>query len=101
MSAVKILEWQSLRKNSLLGFCKAEFPSGMVIADVTILTSEHAPWAGPPSKPMISRDGVVLKDEAGKIRYSPFIEFTSREIRNRWSGAAIEAMRVAHPEVFE
>ena len=101
MTAVKILDWRPLPKNSLLGFAKIEFPSGMVIADVTVLTSERGPWALPLSRPMLNRDGVVIKDEAGKIRYSPFIEFTSKEIRNRWSDAVIQAMRAAHPEVFE
>jgi hypothetical protein len=96
-----IRDWRPLRKNSLLAFYKPEFPSGLVIADVTIPISERGPWASPPSKPMISRDGVVLKDEAGKIRYSPFIEFTSREIPNRWSNAVTQAKRAAHPEAFE
>jgi hypothetical protein len=80
-----------------LGFFKAEFPSGVIIDDIPILTSDRGPWASPPSKPMINRDGVVLKDEAGKIR----IEFRSKEIRNRWSDAVIDALRAAHPEVFD
>jgi hypothetical protein len=100
MTGIRILDWRPLRKNSLFGFCKVEFPSGMVIADVTILTSERGPWASPPSKPMITADGVVMKDAGGKIRYSPFIEFSSKEIRQRWSNAVIEAMRAAHPEAF-
>ena len=98
--AVKILDWRPLKKNSLLGFAKIELPSGMVLLDVTILTGERGPWASPPSKPMIDREGAALKDAAGKLRYSPIIEFASREIRDRWSTAVIEAMREAHPEVF-
>lgn len=90
-----------MRRNSLLGFAKVEFPSGLIVSDVTILTGERGPWASPPSKPMINRDGVVLKDDNGKIKYTPIIEFTSKEIRNRWSDAVIDAMRAAHPEVFE
>jgi DNA-binding cell septation regulator SpoVG len=54
-SAVRILDWRELRKNSLLGFAKVELPSGMVISDVTILSGERGPWASPPSKPMIGR----------------------------------------------
>jgi hypothetical protein len=98
---VQIIDWKPLRKNSLLGFAKVELPSGMIIADVTILNGERGPWASPPSKPMIDRDGVAMKDQkTGKLRYSPFIEFTSRELRDRWSASIIEAMRAAHPEVF-
>ena len=49
---------------------------------------------------MIDREGVAMKDGKGKLRYSPIIEFTSREIRDRWSAAVIEAMRAAHPEAL-
>ena len=101
MSAVRILEWRPLRKNSLLGFAKVELPSGMVIADVTVLTSERRPWASPPSKPMISRDGTVMKDPSGKIKYTPIIEFVSKEARDRFSRAVVDALRAAHPEALQ
>jgi hypothetical protein len=99
VTAVKIIDWRPLQKNSLLGFCKGQFASGLIITDITILTSERGPWASPPGKPMISRDGVVLKDEKGKVKYTPVIEFSNKEIRQRWSDAVIEAMRAAYPEV--
>jgi DNA-binding cell septation regulator SpoVG len=98
--AIKILEWRQHKKDTLLGFAKVELPSGMVLLDVTILTGERGPWASPPSKPMIDREGAALKDAAGDLRYAPIIEFASREIRDRWSAAVIEAMRAAHPEVL-
>lgn len=41
-----------------------------------------------------------MKDGKGKLRYSPIIEFASREIRDRWSSAVIEAMRATHPEAL-
>ena len=97
---MRILDWRPLRRNSLLGFAKVELPSGMVIADVTVLIGERGPWASPPSKPMIDRDGIVLRDEKNKIRYQPIIEFTSKGVRDRFSTAIIAALRLAHPEVF-
>ncbi len=101
MSApVKILDWRPMPKNSLLGFAKVALPSGMIIADVTILIGERGPWASPPTKPMIGRDGTAMKDRNGKPRFQPIIEFTSKEIRDRFSNAVIEALRTSHPEVF-
>jgi DNA-binding cell septation regulator SpoVG len=100
MADLKILAWHPTPRNSLLGFARVALPSGMIVHDVTILKGEHGPWASPPSKPMVSRDGTVMKDDAGKVRYTPIIEFTSKEIRTRWSNSVIEAMRAAHPEVF-
>lgn len=101
MADVKILDWREMRRNSLLGFAKVELPSGMVISDVTILSGEHGPWASPPSKPMVGRDGAVLKDAAAKVKYQAIIEFASKDIRTRWSDAVIAAMKIAHPEVFK
>ena len=99
--SIRILDWRPLRKNNLLGFAKIELPSGMILADVTILIGERGPWASSPSKPMINADGHVLRDDRGKIRYAPIIEFTSKDVRNRFSNSVIEAMRLAHPEVFQ
>lgn len=97
---MRILDWRPMARGSLLGFAKVESPSGMIIADVTILTGPNGHWASPPSKPMIGRDGIAMKDAAGKLRYSPIIEFSSKEIRGRWSDAIIEAMQAAHPEAL-
>jgi hypothetical protein len=99
-TTVHIRDWHELRRNSLLGFATVELPSGMVIADVTIHVSHGKPWASPPSRPMMGRNGLALRDAAGKIRYQPVIEFRDRDTRTRWSDAVIEAMRRVHPEVL-
>ena len=100
MSGFVIRDWRPMRKGSLLGFAKVEMPSGMIISDVTILISERGPWASPPSKPMVGRDGLALKDDAGKVRYTPIIEFASKEIRDRFSTAVVDGLRVSHPEAL-
>jgi DNA-binding cell septation regulator SpoVG len=100
MSAFRILEWRPLRKKSLHGFVKVQMPSGMIVIDVKILTGERGAWASPPSKPVMSSDGTTLKDDNGKVRYSSIIEFTSKDIRNSWSDAVIDAIRQAHPEAL-
>jgi hypothetical protein len=97
---VRILEWRPIRKNSLLGFAKVALPSGLIVSDVTVLTSNGGPWASPPSKPMISRDGAVLKDDNGKIKYAPVISFASKTLRDRFSHAVIEALRHSDPEAL-
>jgi hypothetical protein len=98
---VIILEWREVRKNSLLGFVRAQMPSGMILSEISINLTSGRYWAGAPSKPMVDREGVALRDDAGKIRYSPpLITFTSKELRNTWSDAIIAAMRQQHPEVF-
>lgn len=97
--SIIVSDWKPLERNSLRGFCTVRFPSGMIVADVTLHRSSGKLWASPPSKPMLDRDGVVMRDaETGKIRYSPIITFASKEIRDRWSAQVVEAVRRAHPE---
>lgn len=96
MSGMKILEWRALHKNSLVGFAKVEMPSGMIFNDVAIMSGENGYWASPPSKLMIGRDGAPMKDRNGKDRRSPIVEFTAREVRDRWSEAIISALLEAH-----
>ncbi len=98
--AMRVLDWRPMRRNSLLGFVKVEMPSGMIVCDVSVLTGERGPWASPPSKPMIGRDGAALKDDNGKIKYQPVIDFASKDVRNRFSDAVVTALRAAHPEAL-
>ncbi len=100
MSTIQIRDWRPMRKGSLLGFAKVELPSGMILSDVTILQGERGAWASPPSKPMIGRDGMAMKDASGKVKYQPLVEFTSKEVRDRFSAGVIDGLRAAHPEAF-
>ena len=95
-----IIDWRPVVKGALLGFAEVQQPSGQIINDVTIVTAENGPLASPPGKPMIGPDGMVLTDHRGKVRYSPVIQFASKEVRSRWSDAVIAAVRTAHPEAF-
>jgi hypothetical protein len=97
----RILDFRPLRRNSLIGFAKVELPSGIIIHDCTILICEHGAWASPPSKPQIDRDGNAIKDPSGKIKYSPIIEFSGRQVRDRWSNAIIEALRLSFPGALD
>ena len=100
MSAIVILDWRPLRKGAVLGFAKVEFPSGMILVAVCVLSGDQGAWASPPSKPMMGRDGPV-KDRNGKQRYAAMVEFNSRETKDRWSAAVIAAMEEQYPEAFQ
>jgi hypothetical protein len=49
---------------------------------------------------LVDRDGNALRDQNGKMRYVPIIEFRSKEVRDRWSAAVVQAVELAHPEAF-
>lgn len=100
MSAVRILGWTPRHRGTLRGFLDAEFPSGLVFHECGVFEKDGQWSAAPPSKPMIGRDGMVLKD-AGKTRYAKSVSFTEKARQELWSKCVIAALRAAHPEIFQ
>lgn len=96
----RVLEFKPLAKNSLRGFATVEFPSGLIMSDVSVHVSHGRPWASPPSRPMIDREGQAMRDGEGKLRYSPVVTFTDKAVRGRWSDSVIAAIRAAHPDAL-
>jgi hypothetical protein len=99
MSAIVVEEFKTLERNSLRGFCRVRMPSGMILHDVGIYEKDGKRWASPPSKPAIGRDGTAFKKD-GKPVYTPIVSFASKEVRDRFSDAVIEALQLAHPEAL-
>jgi hypothetical protein len=98
---ILVSDWKARQAGTLRGFCTVHLPSGMVLHEVAIHTRSGSWWASPASKPMLSRDGTALRDEAGKVRYSPVVSFADKQTRDRLSQAVVDALRRAHPEVFD
>ena len=99
-NAFLIEEFVAMPRSSLLGFARVRTPSGMVFHDTGIYKKDSAYWASPASKPRLGRDGLQMKDQAGKGMWQPIVTFCSKDVRNRWSDGVIDAMRMAHPELF-
>jgi len=100
MNALKVTDWKPLNRGALLGFCTVTMPDGMVLREVAIMQTNTSIWASPPARPMVDKDGYVMTDDAGKRRYTAVVEFVSKEVRDRWSMAVIDALRATHPEAF-
>ncbi len=95
-----VSDFVSVQRATLRGFVTVSQPSGMIIHDVSLHQKNNSTWAAPPSKPMINRDGVVLRDDNGKIRYASIVEFASKKLRDRWSDAVVDAVKAAFPTAF-
>lgn len=94
---IRIISWRQCRgMRPVLGFCKAQFPSGISIAEIAIINGRHGIWAAPPSKPW-TRNGNLVLNAAGQVRHTELIEFPSKEIKKLWSDSIIEAMRQRYP----
>jgi hypothetical protein len=85
-------KFSPLERNTLRGFAEINIAElGMTLRDVAIHCKNGSTWASPPSKPQI-KDGAVIKDDTGKVQYSPIIEFGSREARDEFSNSVIAAV---------
>ena len=93
--------WKPLRRNTLVGFAEIRVAAmRLTIADVAIHDKGTARWAALPAKPQM-RDGVLVRDDAGKGQYVQLFEFDNGEVRNAFSRAAIAAVLELHPDVFD
>jgi len=79
-----VTNWKAHRKNSLQGFLTFTLPSGLVIQNCTLHEKEGARWIGLPSRQ-------YTKDDGSKS-YTPLVEFATREARQRFQAAALEAV---------
>jgi hypothetical protein len=100
MTGVVIEEFVVVTKATLRGFARVRLPSGLVLHDVAIHQRDGTAWASPASKPVLNRDGQQMKDQNGKLLWSPIISFTSREVRDRLNTAILDALRQSRPEVL-
>lgn len=90
---VVIEDFRPRVKNTLRGFARARFPSGMVIAEIGLHVSNGRAWAAPPSRHMVdSATGMALRDSDGKFRWQPLITFEAVHL------AYPSALRDAVPE---
>jgi hypothetical protein len=97
---LRVVDFKPVRKGTLRGFASVKLPNGLVITDVVIGESSGKQWALLPSKAMIDRDGQLMRDAGGKIRYSPVIEWGTPALREEFS-RRIAAIVVRHwPDAF-
>jgi hypothetical protein len=81
MSAFTIINAKVLRKNSLVGFFDLQMPSGLIVRGAMLFEKAGKRWVGFPSKEWVKADGTKS--------YSPLLEFTSREIADKFQAAVL------------
>jgi hypothetical protein len=101
MSGFIVEEFAPVVRNTLRGFCRVRMPSGMVLHDVAIHMKDGSAWAAPASKPMIGRDGIVMRDAEGKIQYAPVVTFANKGLRGRFSDQVTAALRERYPDALD
>jgi len=90
-----VLAWKALERNTLRGFATVVVKElQLVIHDVAIHERDGKRWIGLPSKPQLDRDRNTIKNEAGKVQYTPVVEFGSRKVADAFSARVLEALDV-------
>ena len=101
MAAMKLLEWRPLTKNSLRGFVSIELPNGLIIKDISVLTSRNGPWCSLPAKPAFGPDGKPRLGQNGRPLYTSILEWRDRELQGRWSETLLELLLAQHPNALD
>lgn len=95
----RLLDWRPLHKNTLLGFAKVQFSSGLIIGEIAVHRSGNRMWAAPPSRPWIENGAVVI-GERGRPRYQSIIGFANHGVQASWSRQVLNALSEEHPALF-
>ena len=98
--AIVVEDFRPLVKNSLRGFARVRLPSGMVLHDVAVHVRNDRTWVSPPGRPAIGRDGTQMKDQAGKLVFSPTVSFADRPTSDRFTAMVLAALQASNPEAF-
>ena len=79
-----VTNWKAYQKNTLQGFLSLTLPSGLLLHNLTFHRKGGARWIGLPARQYAKEDGTTT--------YTPLIEFTTKEVRQRFQQAALAAL---------
>ena len=96
---MKILRFSPLDppRGQMRGYFDVE-TNGLVLPDWKLMqgpAGEH--WIAPPAIKEIDRDGNEVLNEKGKPRYRELVRFRDRAVREKFTVAALDALRRDHP----
>lgn len=95
---LRLVSCKPVVKGALRGFATVELPYGLRLIDRPALVGTKGPWVGLPTKTPFDRDGGQRTGADGKPAYSPVLEWSSRDLSDRFSAAVVALVRAAHPE---
>jgi hypothetical protein len=99
LMAVTVLEWKPVARNTLLGFAKLQL-GALTIMDCPVHNTQGRLWCGLSSKPMVDSSGNARKDDGGKIKYVPLLQWATKEAGTRFSDSVIAALKEKHPDAL-
>jgi hypothetical protein len=79
-----VSNWRPYVRNTLVGFCSIELPSGMVIHECAFHRKADDRWLSLPAGKFEKSDGVTT--------WVPLVEFSSKEAKRRFQEQALAAI---------
>lgn len=87
---------------TMLGFLSVETPSGLVLHGLKVMVGPKGTrWIATPDVKRRDQEDHPVLGEGGKPVYDPVIEFRDRGVRDRFGAMILDALRWAHPELFD
>ena len=85
--------WKPFERNTLKGFAGLWLRAARLdVHGCAVHEKNGKRWVQLPARPRLDQDHQLLRDDAGKIRYWPVMDFDSREVADRFSEAALKAI---------
>jgi hypothetical protein len=98
--SIVIEEFRRVRRGSLVGFATLRVRQWFLrIHGVSIYELRGSRWAAMPSRPQVSRDGDLIRND-GKIAYASVLKISSAEARAAFSAAVVAALLEFDPNAF-
>jgi hypothetical protein len=98
---IKCESFRPRRTASLRGFCDVLLvETGLHIRDVGLFEKDGRRWVMLPGRPQVNREGHLLKEPDGKVKYATILQF-EREQGDAFTRAVIAAVLEQHPNVFD
>ena len=100
---VSCLSFKRFHSNTLLGFCDFHVvPYRLKVFGCAL--HEHANGRRAvqlPARAQLSPQRELIRDQRGKVQYSPFLKWDDEIIADAWSAAAVEALLLYDPSAFD
>ena|SRR5947209_845962 len=87
---MRLVSWKPIGKGKLIGLATVELPNGLRIIDCPVFDSDTGPRAALPAKPLLNANHTQRLDAKGKAVYTPVMEWTSKDLTERFSKAILD-----------
>jgi hypothetical protein len=87
------LDWRPCNRNTLRGFARIKIPAwGLILDGLAVHEKEGRQWAQLPARPQLDKDGNVLREDDGKVRYAKIMEFDNKARAYSFSDEVVAAV---------